>query len=88
MDFITSEDIINVICIKKPKADQRNIFVKCSGVIFWKTIEHKELYVGWERCTAYEDLSTRKCVAGYAYDLSASNCRSLIMQLLIESVLL
>lgn len=74
--FLNNEDNIKVTYVKKSKSDKRIIFAECCGSTFSKLLEHKKVYIGWERCPIYEDLSISKCKICYAYDHKDSSCKN------------
>lgn len=74
--YIDDEDELKVTFIKKTKTIGSIIFAECSPVTFNKIMYHKRLYIGWERCPVYEDISVPQCFNCNGYYHKNTNCKN------------
>lgn len=59
--WIEHEDKLKINYIRKNKGKHTStIYSECSPELYWKMMDHKKLFIGWESCTIYENLTVTK----------------------------
>lgn len=74
--YIDDDDEIRITYIKKTKTIGSIIFAECSPNLFNKIMDNKKLYIGWERCPAYEDISVPQCFNCSGFYHKNTNCKN------------
>lgn len=65
-NFFGEEDELKITYIKKGQKSS-TIFGECSPNLFQKIMNHKKIFIGWQRYPVYEDLSIPKCFKCQGY---------------------
>lgn len=61
-DFIVDDDKLKITFVRKIKHKNSSIiFGECTPSLFHKFMCVKKVFIGWERCPIYEDLSIMRC---------------------------
>lgn len=73
--WITSSDTFKVTYIKKIKnKNTSTVFVECAAGLYAKMMALKKVYIDWERCPVYEDLSVTRCFNCQGYNHKSASC--------------
>ncbi|KAG5894624.1 hypothetical protein JTB14_026155 [Gonioctena quinquepunctata] len=59
--WIMEQEELKVTFIKRRINRTSTIFVECSAELHHKILNHKKIYIDWQRYVAYEDLSVSRC---------------------------
>lgn len=71
---IEDNDELKITYIKKTKTVGSIIFAECSPVLFNKIMYNRKLYIGWERCSVYEDIGVPQCFKCKGFYHKDTNC--------------
>lgn len=74
--IIKDEDHLEVTFKKTLPNGKTTIFAECSGKLFQQLMINKKVFLSWERCPVYEDLTVRRCRKCYAYDHKEAFCKN------------
>lgn len=74
--FINSSDYIKVTYMRKNQQGKQIIFAECSGELFTTIMDVKKIFIDWERCPVYEDISIPRCKRCFAFDHKETNCNN------------
>lgn len=77
--WIKDNEDLKVTYIKtfeKNKNSNATIYLECSANLYHKAINEKKIYLGWQRCPVYEELSIQKCFTCQEYFHKTPNCNN------------
>lgn len=73
--FIGEIDELRVTYVaKSKKSSQSIIFGECSSQLFHKFMAEEKVFLDWERCSVYEDISIRRCFKCQGYYHKQDSC--------------
>lgn len=56
------------------KNSHATVYLECSANLYHEAMNRKKMYLGWQRCPVYEELSIQRCFACQGYFHKNSNC--------------
>lgn len=75
--WIEHKDKLKINYIRKNRGKHTStIYSECSPELYWKMMDHKKLFIGWERCIVYENLAVTKCFKCQGYFHKSNNCEN------------
>lgn len=73
--FIADSDEMKITFVKEIKSKHTHtIYGECSPELFSKFMAVKKIFVGWESCPIYEDISILRCYKCQGYYHKSDNC--------------
>ena len=77
--WIDKSDKFSITYIKRAKnKDVSTVFFECSPKLYWKMINQKKVFIGWQRCSVYENLSISRCFKCQDYFHKSTDCNNAI----------
>ncbi|KAG5885254.1 hypothetical protein JTB14_025951 [Gonioctena quinquepunctata] len=77
-EFVTPEDYLKVTFIKKVTNGKVTVCAECSAPLFKKFMDNKKVFISWERCPVYEDLTISRCKICNDFDHKDKYCKNKI----------
>lgn len=73
--WIDAGDKLEITYLKQKRdKGESTIFAECSPILFNKMMKHKKVFIDWERCAVYENLSVTRCFRCQAFYHKSSTC--------------
>lgn len=73
--WIEDSETLQITYIKITNKENANtIFFECSPALYWKLMDTKKLFVGWQSCLVYENLSVTRCFKCQGYRHRGRDC--------------
>lgn len=73
--WIQEDDHFEITYVKKDRNKEHNlIYVECQPGIYWKLMQNKTVYIGWNRCTIYDDTTITRCFKCQDYYHKTTKC--------------
>lgn len=76
-DWVGKDDKLKITYMKRrSEKNVMTIFAECSPGLFHTMMDVKRMYIDWERCVIYEDLSVTRCFNCQGFNHKNSTCKS------------
>ncbi|KAG5875282.1 hypothetical protein JTB14_035923 [Gonioctena quinquepunctata] len=77
-ECVTPEDYLKVTFIKNVTNGKVTVCAECSAPLFKKFMDNKKVFISWERCPVYEDLTISRCKICNDFDHKDKYCKNKI----------
>lgn len=75
--WIEKDDKINLTYMKRVKRlNTSTIFFECCPKLYWKIMDQKKIFIGWERYVVYENLNISRCFKCQEYYHKSERCHN------------